>query len=49
VRQKLADAGLRKPVHDCFHSAVRHVECHDALGSVNRNRLVASCVDQLPY
>jgi len=49
MRQKVADAALRKPVHDCFHSDVRHVEFHDALCSVNRYRLMASCVDQMPH
>jgi hypothetical protein len=49
MRQKLADARLRKPVHHRLHSAVRNVECHDALCGINRNRLVASCVDEMPH
>jgi hypothetical protein len=49
MRQKITDARLRKPVHHRLHSAVRHVECHDALCSVNGHRLVASGVNQMPH
>jgi hypothetical protein len=49
VRQKIADARLRKPVHHRLHSTVRHVECHDALCSVNGHWLMAGGVDEMPH